>query len=106
MEEVSLNTTPSESDDIDLDLRLARFEHLMERRLLLLNSVLLRQNPHNVQEWHKRVQLYEGKPFEIINTYTEAVQTVEPKLAVGKLYTLWVEFAKFYEKNGQIEDAR
>lgn len=53
------------SDDIDLELRLARFEHLMERRLLLLNSVLLRQNPHNVQEWHKRVMLYEGQPHEV-----------------------------------------
>lgn len=52
-------------DDIDLELRLARFEHLMERRLLLLNSVLLRQNPHNVQEWHKRVMLYEGQPHEV-----------------------------------------
>lgn len=52
-------------DDIDLELRLARFEHLMERRLLLLNSVLLRQNPHNVQEWHKRVRLYEGQPHEV-----------------------------------------
>lgn len=39
----------------------------MERRMLLLNSVLLRQNPHNVQEWHKRVQLYEGKPQEVIS---------------------------------------
>lgn len=106
MEEVAKSSNPSEDDDIELELRLARFEHLMERRLLLLNSVLLRQNPHNVQEWHKRVQLYEGKPHEIINTYTEAVQTVEPKLAVGKLHTLWVEFAKFYEKNGQIDDAR
>lgn len=37
----------------------------MERRALLLNSVLLRQNPHNVQQWHKRVQLYEGKPEEV-----------------------------------------
>lgn len=37
----------------------------MERRLLLLNSVLLRQNPHNVQEWHKRVMLYEGQPHEV-----------------------------------------
>jgi hypothetical protein len=54
------------ADDIDLELRLARFEHLMERRLLLLNSVLLRQNPHNVHEWHKRVLLYEGKPREVI----------------------------------------
>lgn len=39
----------------------------MERRALLLNSVLLRQNPHNVQQWHKRVQLYEGKPEEVNN---------------------------------------
>lgn len=39
----------------------------MERRLLLLNSVLLRQNPHNVAEWHKRVKLYEGQPHEVKN---------------------------------------
>ncbi|CAK9823273.1 Pre-mRNA-splicing factor syf1 homolog [Anthophora retusa] len=104
MEKAAKN--PTEDDDIDLELRLARFEHLMERRLLLLNSVLLRQNPHNVQEWHKRVRLYEGQPHEIINTYTEAVQTVQPHLAVGKLHTLWVEFGKFYEENGQIADAR
>lgn len=44
--------------------------------------------------------------FQIINTYTEAVQTVQPQLAVGKLHTLWVEFGKFYEENGQIADAR
>ncbi|XP_032529700.1 pre-mRNA-splicing factor syf1 homolog [Danaus plexippus] len=106
MEEVAKKPNPTEDEDIDLELRLARFEYLMERRLLLLNSVLLRQNPHNIAEWHKRVKLYEGKPHEIIDTYTEAVQTVDPKLAVGKLYTLWVGFAKFYESNDQIDDAR
>ncbi|XP_055320314.1 pre-mRNA-splicing factor syf1 homolog [Sitodiplosis mosellana] len=106
MEELANRANASEEDEIDVDLRMARFEYLMDRRLLLLNSVLLRQNPHNVPEWHKRVQLYEGKPHEIISTYTEAVQTVQPKLAVGKLHTLWVEFAKFYEKNDQIDDAR
>ncbi|XP_048776809.1 pre-mRNA-splicing factor SYF1-like isoform X2 [Ostrea edulis] len=99
-------TGASEEDDLELELRLARLENLMERRPLLLNSVLLRQNPHNVHEWHKRVKLFEGKSREIINTYTEAVQTVDPKLASGKPNTLWVEFAKFYEKAGQIEDAR
>lgn len=97
---------PTEEDDLDLDLRLARLEDLIDRRPLLLNSVLLRQNPHNVHDWHKRVKLFEGKPREIINTYTEAVQTVDPKLATGKLHTLWVAFAKFYEENGQIDDAR
>lgn len=104
MEEAAKN--PTEEDEIISELRLARFENLMDRRLLLLNSVLLRQNPHNVPEWHKRVQLLEGKPHEIINTYTEAVQTVQPQLAVGKLHTLWIAFGKFYEENGQIEDAR
>lgn len=42
--------------------------------------------------------------FQIINTYTEAVQTVDPFKATGKTHTLWVSFAKFYETNGQIED--
>ncbi|XP_033252036.1 pre-mRNA-splicing factor syf1 homolog [Drosophila miranda] len=94
MEEVAKNEGSTEEDDIDVELRLSRFEYLMERRLLLLNSVLLRQNPHNVHEWHKRINLYDDKPTEIINTYTEAVQTVQPKLAVGKLHTLWVEYVK------------
>ncbi|XP_025918808.1 pre-mRNA-splicing factor SYF1-like [Apteryx rowi] len=54
-----------EEDDVELELRLARFEQLIARRPLLLNSVLLRQNPHNVHEWHKRVQLYQGRPGEV-----------------------------------------
>lgn len=55
----------SDTDDLELEIGLARLEDLMERRPLLLNSVLLRQNPHNVLEWHKRVKLYEGKPREV-----------------------------------------
>ncbi|KAM5170340.1 pre-mRNA-splicing factor SYF1 [Mantella aurantiaca] len=104
--ETSSEMGKEEEDDIDLELRLERFEQLMERRPLLLNGVLLRQNPHNIHEWHKRVQLYQGKPREIINTYTEAVQTVDPAKATGKPHTLWVSFSKFYEDNGQIDDAR
>ncbi|XP_072014500.1 LOW QUALITY PROTEIN: pre-mRNA-splicing factor SYF1-like [Amphiura filiformis] len=96
----------TEEDDIDLELKLERYEDLMDRRPLLLNSVLLRQNPHNVHEWHKRVKLFDGKPKEIINTYTEAVQTIEPAIATGKLHTIWVEFAKYYESHSQIEEAR
>nr|CAB3267779.1 pre-mRNA-splicing factor SYF1 [Phallusia mammillata] len=100
------NADHSEEDDIDIELRLARFEYLMDRRPLLLNSVLLRQNPHNVHEWLKRVELYKDQPREIINTYTEAIQTVDVMKCVGKMYTLWVAFAKFYEENDQIDDAR
>ncbi|KAM9258070.1 LOW QUALITY PROTEIN: pre-mRNA-splicing factor SYF1 [Morus bassanus] len=95
-----------EDEEVELELRLARFEQLMARRPLLLNSVLLRQNPHNVHEWHKRVQLYQGRPEQIINTYTEAVRTVDPFKATGRPHGLWVAFARFYEDNGQLDDAR
>lgn len=95
-----------ENDEIDLELRMARFEYLMDRRPLLLNSVLLRQNPHNVHEWLKRVQLHEGNPHEIINTFAEAIQTIDPIMATGKPHTLWVEFAKFYESHKQVKESR
>uniref|UniRef100_F6SBF1 Suppressor of forked domain-containing protein n=1 Tax=Ciona intestinalis TaxID=7719 RepID=F6SBF1_CIOIN len=105
MEQMTNNPSDDQDeDDTDIELRLARFEHLMDRRPLLLNSVLLRQNPHNVLEWLKRVELFKDQPREIINTYTEAIQTIDVKKSVGKLYTLWVSFAKFYESNDQIQD--
>jgi hypothetical protein len=90
----------------DVDLRLARLEALMERRPELVSSVLLRQNPHNVHEWHKRVKLFAGDPTRQILTYTEAVKTVDPLKALGKPHTLWVDFAKLYEKHGDLPNAR
>jgi pre-mRNA-splicing factor SYF1 len=96
----------SEEDDLELEIRLARLEYLMDRRPLLLNRVLLRQNPHNVQEWLKRVSLYEDKPREIIDTFKEALEIVDPKQAIGKYSQIWTEFAKYYEKNNQLDDSR
>ncbi|GAB4831286.1 hypothetical protein Ancab_005300 [Ancistrocladus abbreviatus] len=93
-------------DDNDVDLRLARLEHLMDRRPELANSVLLRQNPHNVEQWHRRVKLFEGNPTRQILTFTEAVRTVDPMKAVGKPHTLWVAFAKLYENHKDIDNAR
>ncbi|KAI3408343.1 TPR_REGION domain-containing protein [Psidium guajava] len=93
-------------DDKDVDLRLARLENLMVRRPELANSVLLRQNPHNVEQWHRRVKLFEGNPTKQILTYTEAVRTVDPMKAVGKPHTLWVAFAKLYESHKDVANAR
>jgi pre-mRNA-splicing factor SYF1 len=94
------------NDKKDIDLRLARFDYLMERRPELANSVLLRQNPHNVEQWHRRVKLFEGNPTKQILTYTEAVRTVDPMKAVGKPHTLWVAFAKLYEEHKDLANAR
>lgn len=90
----------------DLDLRLARLENLIERRPELLNSVILRQNPSNVNEWHKRAKLFANDPAKQIRVYGEAVKTVDPQHAVGNPHSLWVAFAKVYEKHEDIENAR
>ncbi|KAL6201109.1 hypothetical protein ACLB2K_024824 [Fragaria x ananassa] len=92
--------------DNDIDLRLAQLEDLMNRRPELVYSVALRQNPHNVEQWHRRVKLFEGNPAKQVLMYVEALKTVEPMLAVGKPHTLWVAFAKLYETQGDIANAR
>lgn len=95
-----------DEDEVEVDLKLAQYEDLIERRPLLLNAVALRQNPHNVEEWLKRVKLLEGRDIEVIDTFMKAVSTVDPKQATGKLSSIWVEFAKFYELHDQLDDAR
>ncbi|EAA43279.4 AGAP012369-PA, partial [Anopheles gambiae str. PEST] len=44
--------------------------------------------------------------LQSIGHLDEAAQQLASILAVGKLYTLWVAFAKFYETNKQLADAR
>ncbi|XP_058223295.1 uncharacterized protein LOC131333012 [Rhododendron vialii] len=95
------------SDDKDVELTKARFEHLLDRRPELANSLLLRQDPHNVEQWHRRVKFFEGNRAKQILTYTEAVRTVDPMKAVGKPHTLWVAFAKlYYEDHKDVVNAR
>ncbi|KAL3798881.1 hypothetical protein ACHAW5_004121 [Stephanodiscus triporus] len=58
----TMNASTNDEDVVgssaDVDLAISRAEHLTSRRPLLLNRVLLRQNPHNVGEWIKRSKLY------------------------------------------------
>ncbi|KAJ3286136.1 Pre-mRNA-splicing factor SYF1 [Borealophlyctis nickersoniae] len=99
---------PDALDEVDVDLRLARFEKLLERRPFLVNDVVLRQNPHNVHEWEKRVELWleRDNNQKAVETFTEALQTIHPKKAHGKLQMLWTHFAEFYEKGGDLGKAR
>lgn len=95
-----------EDADFDLDIRMMRFEQLMDRRPFLVNDVLLRQNPNNVVEWEKRVALWGDNKKEIVQTYTDAIAAVNPKKAVGKFHELWVNYGKFYEEGGDLRNAR
>lgn len=95
-----------EDADFDLDIRMMRFEQLMDRRPFLVNDVLLRQNPNNVPEWEKRVALWGDNKREVVQTYTDAITAVQPKKAIGQFHELWVNYAKVYENGGDLRDAR
>lgn len=92
--------------NFDLDLRMIRFEQLMDRRPFLVNDVLLRQNPNNVIEWEKRVVLWGDNKKEVAQTYSDAIAAVRPQKAVGRFHELWISYAKFYEIGGDLTTAR
>lgn len=92
--------------DYELDIRMMRFEHLMDRRPFLLNDVLLRQNPNTVAEWEKRIALWGDNKKEVALTYTSAIAAIHPKRAVGAFHQLWANYAKFYEQGGDLRNAR
>ncbi len=95
-----------ENADFDLDIRMMRFEQLMDRRPFLINDVLLRQNPNNVSEWNVRIGLWGDNKQEVVQAYTDAIAAVQPKKAVGRFHELWANYAKFYEKGGDLRNAR
>ena len=97
-----------EEEELEFELQSARYEELINRRPLLINSVKLRQNPHNVSEWHKRVKYFSetSQPTQVIETYSTAIKTVDPFKTSEKVCSVWINYARFYEDNQQVESAR
>jgi pre-mRNA-splicing factor SYF1 len=86
----------------EMELALARAEDLTTRRPLLLNRVLLRQNPHDVGEWLKRSRLYNEteQPEQAAAALEEALKTVMARRAVGGMPSqLAIQLAKVYEED-------
>jgi len=84
----------------DLELALARAEDLTDRRSILLNGVLLRQNPDDVGEWLKRARMYKetGKIHQAAAALEEGLKTVKARRAVGgNANQMVVQLAKIYE---------
>jgi len=87
-------------DEAELDQRMVDFEALMDRRPFLVNEVLIRRNPHDVQEWEKRVALYGADDDKVDETYQDAIKTINPRKATTGLHRLYVDYAKFFEEGG------
>ena len=127
----SLVDENNEDEDIaetekELDVRMKDFEELMDRRPFLVNDVLLRRNPNDVQEWEKRVALWADNDekvcilvcssllrpdfllhssWQVAETYTTAIKTINPRKATPNFHGIFVNFAKFYEVGGVTSSA-
>lgn len=78
------------SSSSNVTLLLADYEALLQRHPLLLNAVLLRQNPHNVSEWIRKSQLLPERRVAVLE---EAIRTVNPGKA-GSTNQLWIALAE------------
>ncbi|CAA3004450.1 Pre-mRNA-splicing factor SYF1 [Olea europaea subsp. europaea] len=99
----------TEEQMFDLEIRQASLEELITNNGLLLNRVALRQNPHNVREWQKRVQLCDqlpDAPTAKEETFIEAIKTIDPKQALGRYEDIWIDYATFQVESNDIERAR
>ena len=104
-------TAPSRNNNnkVDLEWALSRAEHLTARRPLLLNRVLLKQNPHNVGEWLLRAKLYEDQSqwSMSVETLKESLRTVQARHVVnGTPSQLVTRLAALYESNNEPDQSR
>lgn len=91
--------------EADLDAQMQAFEALIDRRPFLVNEVLIRRNPHDVQEWEKRIALWGDNDEKVAETYTRALETIHPKKSTANFHRLYINFAKFYEEGGTTGEA-
>nr|PVC50326.1 RNA-processing protein [Theileria orientalis] len=93
------------NDHLETLMTVERLESLVNNRALLLASVKLKQNIHNVYNWINYVELFKDDPNKMVEIYAEAVQTIDVAKSVGRVTELWTRFATFYEEQGDLENA-
>ena len=96
------------ANGLAFDRQHARYESVLERRPFLLNAVQLRASPNDVGLWHHRVGLYREKKDwrNVAKTFKKAIKTVDLQAARGKVSSLHVGYAQFYEHHRELDKAR
>ncbi|KCV68050.1 hypothetical protein H696_05516 [Fonticula alba] len=83
----------------ELQLALARFEHLLDRRPILVNDVHIRQDPNNVQQWLERCRLHEADPEKVVSVFEDAISSVDIYTSGNGHYVdLWKAYARYFEQ--------
>ncbi|OMJ26433.1 Pre-mRNA-splicing factor syf1 [Smittium culicis] len=84
------------------------FEESLLTRAMEDEAVVLRQNPHLVEEWLKRVELFKanGSDKQVIDCYEKSISTINPKKATGEFSDIWISYASFFESSKNLEESR
>lgn len=89
--------------EIKLDIllfRMDRFEELIDKRKMLINDALLRQNINNLDTWFTRFELVKDDLNKLIQTLTDAIRSINPlKVTTVKDYKLsqiWEKYIDIY----------
>ncbi|KAG7660426.1 SYF1 [[Candida] subhashii] len=113
-EEQELNILAAKLDsDANLsslfDFKMNKFEKLINDRELLLNDMMLRQNPNNLDVWFTRFEIYKDDLTNLIKTYADALKSINPlKVSTTnnhKLNQIWIKYASIYSNNGDYKTA-
>uniref|UniRef100_A0A0W0FZS5 Pre-mRNA-splicing factor SYF1 n=1 Tax=Moniliophthora roreri TaxID=221103 RepID=A0A0W0FZS5_MONRR len=101
----------------ELDIRMKEFEELMDRRPFLVNDVLIRRNPNDVQEWEKRVALWGTDDKRVRGTTGQAEEDLDSARkilekatkvnfkAVEDLAEIWCEWAELEIRHENYDEA-
>ncbi|KAJ2878833.1 pre-mRNA-splicing factor syf1 [Coemansia asiatica] len=86
----------------DVDLVLLRLERLMDRRALLANDVVLRQNRGDVDAWLQRVKIWKdrGEQQKVKETFELAVAAMAECHVGARAAEVWLAYARWSEQPG------
>ncbi|RLV91938.1 Pre-mRNA-splicing factor SYF1 [Spathaspora sp. JA1] len=101
-------TKLSASSDL-FNFKLDKFENLLNDRSILFNDMKLRQNINNLDVWFDRFDIYNNDLGKLLQTYTEALKSINPLKVVSspnhKLCDIWIRYASIYAKNRDYKTA-
>ncbi|KAG7193613.1 pre-mRNA-splicing factor syf1 [Scheffersomyces spartinae] len=104
-----LDAEEDEGDYRQLDLRMHKLEQLLDSRHLMMNDVLLRLDPNNIDYWFDRLEIVKEDMNSTLETYVKAISTINPLKYVSynnhNLPELWINYSKVYSSNGDTTTA-
>ncbi|ODV78013.1 uncharacterized protein CANTADRAFT_54577 [Suhomyces tanzawaensis NRRL Y-17324] len=83
-----------------LDFRMNYLDNLISNRPFLLNDMMIRKDPNNLDHWFQRIDLHKDNLDKVLPTYAQALTQINPLKAhsgtSNTLPKLWINYARVY----------